>query len=53
MYDDVMDLREDYTVEDTDTVKNNFIIYTYGLNKKAEYWNNKYLGLREYYDNCK
>lgn len=32
-----MDLREDYTAEDTDTVKNNFIIYTYGLNKKAEY----------------
>lgn len=53
LYDDVMDLREDYIAEDTDTVKNNFIIYTYGLNKKAEYWNNKYLGLREYYDNCK
>ena len=53
LYDDVMDLREDYTIEDTDKVKNNFIIYTYGLNKKAEYWNNKYLGLREYYDNCK
>ena len=53
LYDDVMDLREEYTVENTDTIKNNFIIYTYGLNKKAEYWNNKYLGLREYYDNCK
>lgn len=34
-------------------IKNNFIIYTYGLNKKVEYWNNKYLGLREYNDNCK
>ena len=36
LYDAVMDLREDYTTEDTDTIKNNFIIYTYGLNKKAE-----------------
>ena len=53
LYGKIMHLKEDYTAEDTDTIKNNFIIYTYGLNKKAEYWNNQYLGLKEYFDNCK
>lgn len=46
-----MQTKEDYTIEDTDTIKNNTLIYSYSLNGKLELWNNKYLGLREYYDN--
>lgn len=53
LYDKVMQLKEDYTIEDTDTLKNNTLIYSYSLNGKLESWNNKYLGLREYYDNLK
>lgn len=52
LYDKVMDLKEEYTVEDTDIRKNNYLIYTYNL-KRSDYtkpWNNRYLGLREYYD---
>ncbi|MCM1370856.1 MAG: GNAT family N-acetyltransferase [Clostridium sp.] len=53
LYDKVMELREDYTIEDTKDYKNDFVIYSYSLNGKLEPWNNKYLGLKEYYDNCK
>lgn len=53
LYDKVMQMKENYTIEDTDTLKNNTIIYSYSLNGKLELWNNKYLGLREYYDNLK
>ncbi len=53
LYDKVMHMKEDYTIEDTDTIKNNTIIYSYSLNGKLKLWNNKYLGLREYYDNLK
>ena len=52
LYDKVMQLKEDYTIEDTKNHKNNFIIYSYSLNGKLEFWNNKYLGLKEYYDKC-
>jgi len=52
LYDKVMQLRENYTIEDTKDDKNNFIIYSYGLKGKLEPWNNKYLGLRSYYDQC-
>lgn len=55
LYDIIMDLKEEYTVEDTETKKYNTIIYTYNL-KKTNYtkpWNNKFLGLNEYYENCK
>lgn len=51
LYDKVMQLKGDYTIEDTDGVKTDTIIYSYSLNGKLEPWNNKYLGLREYYDN--
>lgn len=51
LYDKIMMLKEDYTIEDTDTLKNNTLIYTYPLNGPLELWNNKYLGLRDYYDN--
>lgn len=53
LYDKVMKLREEYTIEDTDTIKRNTIIYSYSLNGKLEAWNNKYLGLTEYYNNLK
>lgn len=52
LYDKIMDLKEEYTVEDTEKKKNNFLIYTYVLNGKLKPWNNRYLGLRAYYDNC-
>lgn len=51
LYDKIMHFKEPYTIEDTKTKKNNFLIYTYCLTEKKELWNNRYLGLREYYDN--
>lgn len=53
LYDKVMQLKENYTIEDTETIKNNTIIYSYSLNGKLELWNNRYLGLVEYYAKCK
>lgn len=53
LYDKIMQLKENYTIEDTNEYKNNFLIYTYGLNGKPEPWNNRYLGLKEYYDTCR
>ncbi len=53
LYDKVMQLKENYTIEDTETAKNNTIIYSYSLNGKLDLWNNRYLGLSEYYDKCK
>ncbi len=51
LYDKVMMMKEDYIAEDTDTLKNNTLIYSYLLKGKLEPWNNRYLGLCEYYDN--
>lgn len=51
LYDKIMHLKEEYTLEDTPTNKNDFLIYTYSFVKNIEPWNNRYLGLREYYDN--
>lgn len=53
LYDKVMQLKEKYTIEDTEKYKSNTIIYSYSLNGKLKLWDNKYLGLREYYDNLK
>ncbi len=50
LYDKVMQIKEDYTIEDTANKKNNTIIYSYGLKGKVQSWNNRFLGLREYYD---
>ena len=50
LYDKVMQLKEEYTAEDTIDKKLNVIIYSYSLNGKIELWNNKYLGLIEYYE---
>lgn len=53
LYDKIMELKENYTIEDTENLKNNTIIYSYSLNGKLNLWANKYLGLREYYDKLK
>ena len=53
LYDKVMQLKENYTAEDTEEQKTNTIIYSYSLNGKLNLWNNRYLGLREYYDSLK
>lgn len=50
LYDSIMDLKEEYTIEAAETKKYNTIIYTYNL-KKTNY--TKPLGLNEYYENCK
>ena len=52
LYDKIMQLKENYTVEDTEEYKNDFVIYSYCLKGSLEPWNNKYLGLKNYYDNC-
>lgn len=52
LYDKIMDLCEKYTAEDTDEKKYNYLIYTYGLKGEVKPWNNRYLGLNEYYDKC-
>lgn len=51
LYDSVMDLREDYTVEDTKTEKHQYLIYTYNLKrtKDTKPWDNRYIGLVEHY----
>ena len=52
LYDEIMQLKENYTIEDTETNKNNYIIYSYSLNGRLQPWNNRYLGLKDYYDKC-
>ena len=52
LYDKVMHLKEEYTREDTEECKNQFLIYTYSFTDHIEPWNNRYLGLKEYYDQC-
>lgn len=52
LYDKIMQTKEDYTIEDTDTVKYNTLIYSYSLKGSLKLWNNKYLGLKDYYDKC-
>lgn len=46
LYDKIMHLKEEYTIEDTEDCKNNYLVYTYSFNGKLEPWNNKYLGLK-------
>ena len=53
LYDKVMQLKEKYTLEDTKTSKTNTLIYSFSLNGKLDLWNNRYLGLREYYGSMK
>lgn len=54
LYDKVMDLKEDYTIEDTETDKHQYLIYTYNL-KRTGYtkpWNNRFIDLVEHYEHC-
>lgn len=53
LYDKVMETKESYTAEDTDNYKTQTLIYTHALSGELELWNNKYLGLREYYKSMK
>ena len=53
LYDKVMQFKEYYTAEDTNNYKTQTIIYTYTLKDESELWNNKYLGLRKYYNSLK
>lgn len=52
LYDSVMTFKEKYAIEDEET-SHNWWIYTYSLKGKKELWNNRYIGLTEYYDKCK
>ena len=52
LYDKVMNIKEEYTVENEKT-DNPTLIYTYNFTDKAENWNNRYLGLNEYYTKLK
>ncbi len=53
LYDNVMQVKEKYTAEDTEDNKTNTLIYSYSLNGTLDLWNNRYLGLREYYESMK
>lgn len=49
LYDKVMEIKEKYTLEDTKNDKTNTLIYSYSLSGKLDLWNNRYLGIRDYY----
>lgn len=49
LYDKVMPFKEKYTMEDTDEFSYNRLIYTYNFTPKIEMWDNRYLGLNDYY----
>ena len=54
LYDKIMDMKERYTREDTDEVDHHYLIYTYNL-KRTTYtkpWNNRFIGLVDYYKHC-
>ena len=48
LYDKVMHVKEEYTVENKKT-DNPTLIYTYNFTDKSELWNNRYLALHDYY----
>lgn len=52
LYDSVMTFKEKYDAEDTE-ISHNWWIYTYSLKGKKEHWNNRIIGLSEYYNNLK
>ena len=51
LYDKVMNVKEEYTIEENQTDVT--LIYTYNFTEKSELWNNRYLGLNDYYSNLK
>lgn len=54
LYDKVMGLKEKYTIEDTETQKHNYLIYSYDLigTGYIKPWNNRFVGLVEHYNRC-
>ena len=48
LYDKVMHVKEEYTVENKSLDKPT-LIYTYNYTDKRELWNNRYLALKDYY----
>lgn len=48
LYDKVMNIKEEYTAENENPNKPT-LIYTYNCTDKSEHWNNRYLGLNDYY----
>lgn len=50
LYSKVMEIQEKYTREDIGEDKTNTLIYSYSLSGKLDLWNNRYLGIREYYN---
>ena len=54
LYDKVMHIKEEYTVENKNLDKPT-LIYTYNYTDKSEFWNNRHLHLNDYYkalDKC-
>ena len=49
LYDKVMHVKEEYTVENKNKDKP-ILIYTYNYTDKSELWNNRYLDLNNYYE---
>jgi len=52
LYDKIMQIKEKYTLEN-DNKNNPTLIYTYCFTGKCELWNNRYLGLNNYYGRLK
>lgn len=52
LYDKVMNVKEVYTAENKNAEKPT-LIYTYNFTEKSELWNNRFLGLNDYYSNLK
>ena len=52
LYDKIMQIKEKYTLEN-DNKNNPTLIYTYCFTEKCELWNNRYLGLNNYYGRLK
>ncbi|MCM1052740.1 MAG: GNAT family N-acetyltransferase [Ruminococcus sp.] len=50
LYNKIMKLKENYTLEDTKLDKSQTVIYSYPLDGPLEPWDNKNLNLKEYYD---
>lgn len=54
LYDKIMPFKENYTIEDTREIIHHTLIYSYSLHGKTmKKWNNRYLGLEEYYNKCR
>lgn len=54
LYDKVMGLKEEYTIEDTENEKHGYLIYSYDLTGTGyiKPWDNRFIGLVEHYNEC-